>query len=240
MADLQIVEEQGRRSVAAVVRETGRAAAEVLGEALPDCIAGITFDRSMRWNASNLAYSRPLRWLLALYGPQQVPFSYAGIDSGRCSRGLRPYGSPAMVITDAGAYAPVMEASGVVTDPEARRALIRSVAAEMAARCGGVWQEDTDLLDEVTHLIERPDAVLRALRDAFPGTAVRGARSGHEEAPALFPGVCRGRPPAAALHRCAQRRRGTSGHRDCRERARPAGRGLAMPNISTARTPGRP
>ena len=59
VADLQIVEEQGRRSVAAVVRETGRAAAEVLGEALPDCMAGITFDRSMRWNASNLAYSRP-------------------------------------------------------------------------------------------------------------------------------------------------------------------------------------
>ena len=156
VADLQIVEEQGRRTVAALVRETGRAAVEVLGEALPDCIAGIAFDRSMRWNASNLAYSRPLRWLLALYGPQHVPFSYAGVDSGRRSRGLRPYGSPAIVIADAGAYASAMQANSVVTDPEARRALIRGAAADIAAQHGGVWREDPELLDEVTHLVERP------------------------------------------------------------------------------------
>ena len=156
VGDLQIVEEQGRRSVAALVRETGRAAVEVLSEALPSCVAGITFDRSMRWNASNLAYSRPLRWLLALYGPQHVPFSYAGIDSGGYSRGLRPYGSPPIVIDDAGAYASAMQANGVVADPETRRTLIRAAAADLAAQHGGAWREDPDLLDEVTHLVERP------------------------------------------------------------------------------------
>ena len=156
VADLQIVEQQGRRSVAAVVRETGRGAVEVLAEALPDCIGGVTFDRSMRWNASNLPYSRPLRWLLALYGEQPVPFSYAGIESRRCSRGLRPFGSPAIVIDDAGAYLQVMLANGVVTDPETRRASIRTAASELAAQHGGVWKEDSDLLEEVTHLVERP------------------------------------------------------------------------------------
>ena len=167
VADLQVVEEQGRRSVAALVRETGRATVEVLGEALPDCLAGITFDRSMRWNASNLAYSRPLRWLLALYGPQQVPFSYAGIDSGRRSRGLRPYGSPEIVIDDAGTYASVMQQNGVVTDSEARRALIRDAAADTAAQQGGVWREDADLLDEVTHLVERPTLFCGRFEDRF-------------------------------------------------------------------------
>jgi len=167
VGDLQVVEEQGRRSVAALVRETGRAAVEVLSEALPDCIAGITFDRSMRWNASNLAYSRPLRWLLALYGPQQVPFGYAGIDSGRRSRGLRPYGSPAFVIDDAGAYASAMQDNGVVTDPDARRTLIRGAAAELAARHGGVWREDPDLLAEVTHLVERPTLFCGRFEDRF-------------------------------------------------------------------------
>ena len=167
VGDLQVVEEQGRRSVAALVRETGRATVEVLGEALPDCLAGITFDRSMRWNASNLAYSRPLRWLLALYGPQQVPFSYAGIDSGRRSRGLRPYGSPEIVIDDAGTYASVMQQNGVVTDSEARRALIRDAAADTAAQHGGVWREDADLLDEVTHLVERPTLFCGRFEDRF-------------------------------------------------------------------------
>ena len=156
VAELQVVEEQGRRSVAAVVRETGRSAVEVLAEALPGCVAGIAFDRSMRWNASNLAYSRPLRWLVALYGRQHVPFSYAGVDSGRCSRGLRPDGSPVIVIDDARAYPSAMQAGGIVTDPEARRAAIRDAAADIAARHGGAWQEDVELLDEVTHLVERP------------------------------------------------------------------------------------
>ena len=167
VADLQTVEEQGRRSVAAVVRETGRAAVEVLGEALPGLLTGITFDRSMRWNASNLAYSRPLRWLLALYGPQQVPFSYAGIDSGCRSRGLRPYGSPSVVIDDAGAYASVMQQNGVVTDPETRRTLIRDAAADIAAQHGGAWHEDADLLGEVTHLVERPTLFCGRFEDRF-------------------------------------------------------------------------
>src|SRR5262249_18821649 len=105
---LQVVEDKGGRYVAAVVRETGRSAVQVLAEALPGCIAGLTFGKSMRWNHTNVAYSRPLRWLVALYGPQVVPFTYAGVSSGRTSRGLRPYGSPPITIDDAANYARMM------------------------------------------------------------------------------------------------------------------------------------
>ena len=43
-------------------------AVEVLAEALPGLVSGIKFDKSMRWNASNVAFSRPLRWFMALLG----------------------------------------------------------------------------------------------------------------------------------------------------------------------------
>ncbi len=113
---LQVVEDKGGRYVAAVVHETGRPAVEVLAEALPGCIAGLTFGKSMRWNATNVSYSRPLRWLVALYGSQVVPFTYAGVASGRTSRGLRPYGSPPIVIDDAANYARIMQEHSIVTE----------------------------------------------------------------------------------------------------------------------------
>ena len=60
-----------------------------------------------------------------------------------------------------------MQQNGVVTDPEARRALIRSAAADIAAQQGGVWHEDADLLDEVTHLVERPTLFCGRFEDRF-------------------------------------------------------------------------
>ncbi len=66
--DLQVREMDGGRYVVAAVRQAGRPALEVLAEALPGLIAGLRFDKSMRWNRTNVYFSRPIRWLLALYG----------------------------------------------------------------------------------------------------------------------------------------------------------------------------
>ena len=164
---LQVVEDTGGRYVAAVVHETGRAAVEVLAEALPGCIAGLTFGKSMRWNATNVSYSRPLRWLVALYGSQMVPFTYAGVRSGRTSRGLRPYGSPPMVIDDAASYARIMQEHSIVTDVEARQATITTAATELARSQGGMYRPDPELLDEVANLVEYPTVLCGHFEERF-------------------------------------------------------------------------
>lgn len=167
VTDLQVVEDKGGQYVAAVVRETGRAAIQVLAEALPECIAGITFGKSMRWNQTNVAYSRPLRWLVALYGPQVVPFTYAGVPSGRTSRGLRPYGSPPIIIDDAADYARSMQEHSIVTSVEARQAAITAAVAELARRHGGVYRDDPDLLAEVMNLVEYPTVLCGRFEERF-------------------------------------------------------------------------
>jgi glycyl-tRNA synthetase len=164
---LQVVEDKGGRYVAAVVHETGRPATEVLAEALPGCIAGLTFGKSMRWNATNVSYSRPLRWLVALYGPQVVPFTYAGVASGRTSRGLRPYGSPPIVIDDAANYARIMQEHSIVTSVEARQATITAAATALATRQGGIYRDDPDLLDEVANLVEYPTVLCGRFEERF-------------------------------------------------------------------------
>jgi glycyl-tRNA synthetase len=156
VADLRVVEEDDKRYVVAVIREEGRPTAAVLAEALPDLIASIKFQKSMRWNQTNVAYSRPLRWLLALYGPDVIPFSYAGIRSGRLSYGLRPYGSPELEIKEAAGYRVTLRKADVMLEQARREQRITEIGGKLAAEMGGTIPDDPDLLHEVANLVERP------------------------------------------------------------------------------------
>ena len=71
-----------------ILRRAGRPR-RCCSQALPGLIGALRFDKSMRWNASNVPFSRPVRWLLALYGEIAIPFTFAGIASGNTTRGLR-------------------------------------------------------------------------------------------------------------------------------------------------------
>jgi len=168
--ELHVVEEGEKRYAAAVVREEGRPAMEVLAATLPDLIAGVKFEKSMRWNATNVAYSRPLRWIVALHRRQVIPFAYAGVESGRTSRGLRPYDSPAIRIDDAGNYEQLMAANGIVIDVAKRRAIIEANAGQLASEKGGTIPDDgqrKDLLAEVTNLVERPTPLIGSFEERF-------------------------------------------------------------------------
>ena len=65
--DLQIEEMDGGKYVTALVRTIGKPSTDVLAEALPELLAGLKFSKSMRWNATDTAFSRPIRWILALF-----------------------------------------------------------------------------------------------------------------------------------------------------------------------------
>jgi glycyl-tRNA synthetase len=65
---------------------------------LPKLVESIKFEKSMRWNESGVAFSRPIRWYVAMLGDMVIPFEYAGVVSGNISRGLRPYDSPEIKI----------------------------------------------------------------------------------------------------------------------------------------------
>ncbi len=99
--DLEIREEGGGKYVFAVVKQKGRPTPEVLAGALPKLVESIKFEKSMRWNDSGAAFSRPIRWYVALLGDLVIPFEYAGVVSGNVTRGLRPYDSPEITIPSA-------------------------------------------------------------------------------------------------------------------------------------------
>ena len=158
--ELRVVTEGAKAYVVATRTEEGRAAAVVLAEELPKLIAGLRFPKTMRWNQTNVAFPRPLRWLVGLLGEQVIPFAYASAVSGRTTRGLRPLGSPEIELASADDYVAVMAKNQIVVDVVERRAQVRSQTDALAASVGGRVPTDPGLLDEVTNLVERPTALL--------------------------------------------------------------------------------
>ena len=158
---LEVRELDGGRYVTAVVRDVGRPAPAVLAELLPALIAKLQFDKTMRWNASGVAFSRPIRWLVGLLGQHVIPFQYAGVPSGRDSRGLRPKGSPRLALARAEDYLARLRAAHIEADPAKRRAEILRQVRKLARAAGG-QVADEGVLGEVTNLVEQPTALLGA------------------------------------------------------------------------------
>jgi glycyl-tRNA synthetase len=159
VSQLEVRDLDGGRYVVAIVRQKGRPTPDVLAEALPGFVAAIKFEKSMKWNNSGVAFSRPLRWFVALFGEMTLSFEYAGVVSGSVSRGLRPYGSPPVTIPSAAAYFDVMRAAGVILDSAERSRLIVEMVKKAAASAGGEAIIEPGLLAEVTNLVEMPTAI---------------------------------------------------------------------------------
>jgi glycyl-tRNA synthetase len=160
--------------VYAVKRVAGRSTAEVLPALCPALLDGLRWGKTMRWNSSNLAYPRPLRWIVALYGAQVVPFTWAGVASGQISRGPRFVDATAQLppgefttfpVPAADAYFEAVAATGVILDREARRGRIADLVRQTATKAGGQTPDDPNLLDEVTDLVEAPQALLGSFEE---------------------------------------------------------------------------
>jgi len=164
---LEVRQMDGGEYVVAVRRQEGQPAAEVLATLLPNLIAALRFEKSMRWNSSNVAFSRPIRWIVALLEDTVIPFEYAGIASGRISRGSRPGGSPEFEVPCADDYLALLKAHHIVADPAERQAIIAREAARLAESVGGHIPDDPALLSEVTNLVEQPTALLGHFEEEY-------------------------------------------------------------------------
>jgi glycyl-tRNA synthetase len=165
VSQLQVREIDGGKYAAAEVFEAGRSAGLVLSEALPGLIGGIKFDKSMRWNASQVAFSRPLRWLLALLGEGVVPFEYAGMKSGRITRGMRFQEPGEFVVARPEEYFAVLVSQGILLDPVERRSAVAAQVGAVLSDLGALPKIEDGVLDEVNALVEAPTA-LRGSFDA--------------------------------------------------------------------------
>ncbi|ERG68430.1 MULTISPECIES: glycine--tRNA ligase subunit beta [Exiguobacterium] len=156
--DLYFAEEKGVEYVFADRHESGQPTSTLL-PALEDVVRGMTFPKNMKWGTSSLRYMRPIRWLVALFGAEQIDFEIEGVKTGNVTRGHRFLSKGDVVITEPAAYAETLEREFVVASYEDRKGRIERQIEELASEQGWTVPLDASLLEEVTNLVEWPTAL---------------------------------------------------------------------------------
>ena len=165
VAPEDLVEKDGY--VYAVVHETGKETAELLKTLLPELICALSFPNNMRWGSLEFKFIRPIRWLVALFDSEVIPFEVANVTSGRVSRGHRFLSQGDFSIAKADDYEQDCEAQYIIVDPEKRKAVIRTQIEAVAKENGGRAEITDDLLEEVLYLVEYPTALCGRFEEKY-------------------------------------------------------------------------
>lgn len=153
--------------VYANVTSLGAPTAELLPDLLKGLIDGLSFPKSMHWGSLEYHFVRPIRWLVALYGTDVVPFEIANVKTGNVSRGHRFLGTGDFVIPSMTDYIQTAKDHFLIVDPEERKQLILAGLQKLADEKGGTIIMDDDLLEEVVYLVEYPTALCGTFDEAF-------------------------------------------------------------------------
>jgi glycyl-tRNA synthetase beta chain len=144
----------------AVVERPGRAAVDVIADALQRIIADFPWPKSMRWGDGAARWVRPLQGIVALLGEEIVHVEVGDIGSGATTLGHRFHHPGAITIGGASDYAEKLRACHVIVDQAERERLIREGAEKAAADAGLQLLDDDGLVVENAGLTEWPVPLL--------------------------------------------------------------------------------
>ena len=134
---------------------------DILPEICLKSIDSLSFPKRMRWGGYDLAFGRPIRWIVALLDETVVEFSIENLTTGRETRGHRVMGAGPFTVNKASEYFSIIKDDcKIVIDPEERRKIIVAEGNRLAKELGGeiVWSDG--LLDEVANLVEFPKPLI--------------------------------------------------------------------------------
>ena len=152
----------------AVKKDPGRKSAALLPQFLSELVGGLSFPKAMRWNATQVRFARPVRWLLALYGGKPVRFEFAGLAAGDTTIGHRflSSGRP-MRVRDFRSYEKALEKAGVIVDPDRRRDMIAKQIENLAKQKKGQLVRDNMLLEQAVFSVEMPQAIIGSFHSRY-------------------------------------------------------------------------
>ena len=152
----------------AVIETPGRAAGDIIAEAIPAIIKGFHWPKSMRWQSGDLRWVRPLQRITCVLDEKVIPFELEGLASGNETEGHRVHGRGPYKVTDANQYKSTLEGEGHVMLTRAdRRTKIETEAKAVCEAAGLELVDDKGLLEEVTGLAEWPVVLLGEMDPAF-------------------------------------------------------------------------
>ena len=144
----------------------GQPVKEILGKSLPDVIRSLSWPRGMYWTESRFRFIRPLRWFVAIWDEEVLPFEFEGLRSSNLTRGHRFLGDQAIAVESADSYLDLLREGFVLADAHERSERIQQQLEGQVPQ-GLKALEDPGLLATVTPLNEYPSVLCGHFDEAF-------------------------------------------------------------------------
>lgn len=183
LSDVRLVTTDKGEYAAITRRETGRASTEVLPAILSEAIGKIPFQKSMRWGLGEVAFGRPIHWIVALHGKHPIATQFAGIASGTRTRGHRFLHPGELEVPSASAYLDTLRKAHVLADESQRRRTMVERLAAKAKEIGGDLVPDDFLVGENASLVEEPHVIAGSFEPAYlalPDEVIVAVMRGHQ------------------------------------------------------------
>jgi len=166
--DLQRLETENGAWLAFNTVEKGQATTVLIPGLIQTALDQLPIPKRMRWGSLSAEFVRPVHWLVLLYGDEVIDAEILSVKAGRETRGHRFHHPGQLYLSEPKAYAPLLETEGrVIADFAERREAIRAQVEEAANQLKGKAVIDEELLDEVTSMVEWPEAVTGSFEKRF-------------------------------------------------------------------------
>ena len=162
----------------------GRKTIEVLPELINKAIDNMPKPRTMRWADYDVAFVRPVHWVVLLFGETVIPATILTKKTSNITYGHRFHYPHAIQLTSANDYVEKLAKIGfVIVDGNKRKAMIKAQAHALIDSDQQVII-DAELLDEVAALVEWPIAQIGQFDAQFltvPKEALISAMETHQK-----------------------------------------------------------
>ncbi len=169
-------------------RNSGKATQELLPELVSQCLASLPIAKPMRWGDGDDEFARPVHWAVMLYGNEVIHHELLGVKTGRQSRGHRFHHPQEITIDSPESYEAQLYAGQVIADFFVRRQKIKEQVQQLAVPYNATVVMPEELLDEVTSIVEWPQALIANFEEEFlevPAEALIASMQSHQKTFAL-------------------------------------------------------
>ena len=180
---LTVVDDANGSYVYATVEVAGVSAGEVLPALLCRLAQGIEWPKSQRWGSGDVRFSRPVRWLLALFGGDVVPVEFAGLTAGRVTYGHRLLSPGAIEVPTAAEFPLALSRGRVIADENERARVLREGIDAAAASLDARAVVSPKTFAEVVNLVEYPTVGVGTFDESFldvPREIIVNAMESHQ------------------------------------------------------------
>lgn len=168
--------------------------AHLLPQIIRDVLMKLPIAKPMHWGNHDVAFVRPVHWVVLLLGEECIDAEILGIRSGRETYGHRFHHPQKINISHPCEYEQRLRETGkvIANYDERKKYILECIDAIVKQKLHThevVWRNDPELLDEVTGLVEWPVAFLGQFETKFleiPPQVIITVMRNHQRYFALF------------------------------------------------------